>query len=274
MFNTEKQSTTRASKISIEETFMNCDTSDTNFDPSIGYRFPYPQNWLSNPSQQKMIGLRSLEITPSSHMILMNISVYTMADTLIPPSDNLFAVPLNLIITHTSDLELIFKYISEQFVDAFYTPVTVGNTTYLPRFSYGYDAATGKIQMIVRDMLDQDLLLKFKFDETDTATEVNFKEFAKFLNQPDYTSFKPIIETSNTLKTFNDVWDRQTLYFHSTFSTTRRGLIGRNNAFWPSPSKKYFFRDATNDFYISFTTDGSHKIFPYYCKFYLELTLY
>ena len=202
----------------------------------------------------------------------MTMTIYTDDDDPIPVSDTVQDTPLNLIITHTSDLELIFKYISEEFVQIYPEPVTVDGSTYLPRFSYGYDASTGKIQMIVRDMLDQDLLLKFKFDETDTATEVNFKEFAKFLNQPDYTSFKPIIETSNTLKTFNDVWDRQTLFFHSTFSTTRRGLIGRNNDFWQSPSKKYFFRDATNDFYISFTTDGLHKIFPYYCKFYLELT--
>ena len=219
-----------------------------------------------------MIGLRSLEITPSSHMIQLKMEVFNDNDDPIPVSDDIAYVPLNLIITHTSDLELIFKYISERFVESYPTPVTVGGIGYLPRFSYGYDSSTGKIQMIVRDMMTANTLLKFKFTETDTVTEVNFKEFAKFLNQPDEASFITAITTSDTLKTFNDVWNRETLYFHSTFSTTRRGLIGRNFDFWQSPSKKYFFRDATNDFYISFSTDGLHKIFPYYCKFYLELT--
>ena len=273
MFKSEKQFTLRASKIALEETFMNIDTPDTSFDPFTGYRFGYPQNWLANPSEQKMIGLRSLKITPSSHMILLNLNITTPALDPIPSSvtaDD--SIPLNWLITKNDTLEVIFQNLADLVARAYPEPVTVEAVQYLPRFNYGYDQSTGQLQMIVRDMITNNQLLPFYFEDPDTADKTNFAQFTYFMNQTDIPTVETIINTSSTIKTFPHVWDRENLFFHASFSTSRRNLIGQNNDFWQTPSKKYLFRDNTNDFYVSFSTDGVHKIFPYYCKFYLELT--
>ena len=280
MFKSEKQFTQRASKIAFEETFMRVDTPDTSFDSSVGYRFSYPQHWLSNPSEQKMIGLRSLRVTPTHHVIMLNLEIFKfIIDDYVRIESEVTGehVPLNIIVTASTDLETVCKYISDQISYAFPTKTVSG---ILPRFNYGYNPSTGRLDFIIQNTELNDDRLLFEFSDPshttdpDTGDDVdtNFEEFAKFLNQNDYEPFKAIIEDRTIPKTFYHVWDRETLFFHTTFSTSHRGLIGRNLDFWPTPSKKYFFRDNTNDFYVTFSTDGVHKIFPYYCNFYLELT--
>ena len=161
MYNSEKQLTTRVSKIAYEETFMNVDTPDKSFDPQIGYRFAYPSQWQDNPSAKKVIGLRSLSITPTSHSMTLKIRVFTSAVTGAYDADtDLYANQLgdNINITFSvskdHDLEHVFALIVQEFENEFDTPATdpVTTNTYLPRFGYEFDAKKdNKLEMYVRN---------------------------------------------------------------------------------------------------------------------------
>ena len=287
MFNSEKQFTARASKISFEETFMNVDTPDLSFNPSTGYRFGYPSDWLSNPSQRKMIGLRSLRVTPSSHIVELYLNVYD-SDPVVDP-ESVWAYDVIWSITENNSLEEMLSNLVN-----IVKPVNTG-TEQAPvirnfKFSYSYDRTRGDLSMsVIETTVDNTYKRRFRFVDPNENTAdpdpakhtfPNTDSFLRFLNQSITTENRNKllnidelnVEDNAIPKTFTGVWNRTDLFFHASFSGSRRHLIGRNNDFWPTPSKKYDFRDSTNDFYVSFSSDGSYKIFPYYCNFYLELT--
>ena len=274
MFNSEKQFTSRASKIAFEETFMSIDSPDTSFDPSIGYRFGYPQHWLSDPSQKKMIGIRSLYVTPTSHTIELFLNIYEDDDDPVTGPVSIHAYDVIWSITQYNNLEEMLHLLVGIVV-----PVEIEATTRNFKFVYSFDQTTGNLSMrIIETDAEEYHYRRFAFIDPSPTSE-NIKSLLRFLNQHVTTENIDILEDPDTIvgdvvppKTFSGVWDRATLFFHSSFSRSHRGMIGRNKDFWPTPSKKYIFRDNTNDFYIFFTTDGVHRIFPYHCNFYLELT--
>ena len=262
MYNTEKQATTRASKIAFEECFMSIDSPDKSFDPSIGYRFPYPAQWLSNPSAKKMIGIRSLNVTPSSHVMAFQIILEDYEAT----SNYSFECS----VTQGATLENVMGAISNSVID-----YEITGTMHHFKFIYNYDPATSKLIMSIIESYEDgspSVARKFKIKDPYSNDNSNIEFFARFLNQPDPTATIALLTTYSSIFTFTGVWDRDLLFFHTSFSKSHRNMIGRNKDFWPSPSKKYVFTDNTNDFYVYFTTNGVHRIFPYYCNFYLELT--
>ena len=65
MYRTENQFNTTASELAIEEVYTNLDIEPNDlYIPNEGFTFRYPQRWLNDPSQNKAIGLRRLNITP------------------------------------------------------------------------------------------------------------------------------------------------------------------------------------------------------------------
>ena len=70
MYQSEKQFNTTASEHTIEEVYTNLDIAPNDmYLPYEGYAFRYPQRWLDDPSQNKMIGIRKLTILPTRHII-------------------------------------------------------------------------------------------------------------------------------------------------------------------------------------------------------------
>ena len=53
----------------VEEIYTNVDVvKSIIYDRNLGYTFEYPRQWLDNNSGEKMIGVRRLELTPTSHI--------------------------------------------------------------------------------------------------------------------------------------------------------------------------------------------------------------
>ena len=107
---------------------------------------------------------------------------------------------------------------------------------------------------------------------TDKDIYPNLYNFLRFLNQPETEANRTMLTDILSPKSFSNVWNRQSLYIHSSFSNSHRSLIGRNNDFYTSPSKKYQYSTSTNTFNIFFTSDGVTRIFPLYCDFYFDLS--
>ena len=76
MLTTERQLTTRVSQLSIEENYTNLDIDEHEVvNPNNGYTFRYPQRILESPSQNKAVGIRRLDIIPTTHVLLFEILI-------------------------------------------------------------------------------------------------------------------------------------------------------------------------------------------------------
>ena len=70
----EKQFTSRATRDAFEEIYTNCDISvNQTFNENTGYLFDYPIRWLQDPSMNKRIAIRRLDVTPTSHSFYLNV---------------------------------------------------------------------------------------------------------------------------------------------------------------------------------------------------------
>ena len=68
MLQSEKQFITKATTDTFDEIYTNFDVSvNEAYTADKGYPFDYPTRWLNDPSMNKRIAIRRLDVTPSSH---------------------------------------------------------------------------------------------------------------------------------------------------------------------------------------------------------------
>ena len=254
MLKNENQLTYRESQMFIEENYTNLDIESRD---NYNMVFKYPQRWIESPSQNKVVGIRRLNIIPTPH-------VYKLTFHVVKPSSVTGTGPrdryITFNITQDNNLHEVLTHICNDLSNGF------GNY----KFDYVYDNS-GK------------LTLKCTYESDATAaTPVNFsiysendkdiEEFLKFLNQEVNDTNKSILTTNSNNKTFNNVWDREYLEFHASFSDSKRGFIGINKDFYYKPS--IIYPSPTNEFTFSirFTTDGKNNINILYSRFIIQLT--
>ena len=76
MFQSEKQFNEKATTESFDEIYNNCDVSvEADYLASNGYPFDYPTKWLNDPSMNKRIAIRRLDVLPSSHTFNLKLIV-------------------------------------------------------------------------------------------------------------------------------------------------------------------------------------------------------
>ena len=78
----EKQFNTKATTDSFDEIYTNYDLSvDETYSADTGYPFDYPTRWLNDPSMNKRIAIRRLNVTHSSHSFTLRIIAYEAGST-------------------------------------------------------------------------------------------------------------------------------------------------------------------------------------------------
>ena len=85
-------------------------------------------------------------------------------------------------------------------------------------------------------------------------SSVNVLYIAKYFFSKDF---------SNKLIHLCNVWSREPLYVHASFSSSKKHYLCRTGDFWFKPSKYYYDNITNDEFDIFFTTDGTHWIIPY-----------
>ena len=78
MIPSEKQLSTKATIDAFDEIYTNFDVSvdaDT-YTAQQGYPFDYPTRWLNDPSMNKRIAIRRLDVTPSTHSFRLRIRAH------------------------------------------------------------------------------------------------------------------------------------------------------------------------------------------------------
>lgn len=267
MFKTEKQLNKKATKIAIEEIFTKNEVVNNEYDSSVGYRFNYPTRWLADPSQNKMIGIRRLKIIPAAYYIVLRITAKIFDKT-----TTLRSVPLVrdfTIMSENKTEEILNKICSEFTWKTTYDDPTIKNINYYLAYTYNYE--DNSVKFYIKSDYTEDPDKTFKFTIGTGANNPDTEKFLKFMNQPVNTINIANLNTYTDYKTFHNVWDRNDLYFHASFSTSKRQYIGINNDFYMAPNKLFSFPTNTSEFTIRFTTDGIKNILPLYSNFIIEL---
>ena len=269
MLTTEHQLTTRVSELSIEENYTNLDIEEyekdlTNVNKNNGYTFRYPQRWLESPSQNKAVGIRRLDITPTSHVLSLEIviqnaySLDIQIDLQIMSNNTLFEI-----------LSLMCNEVTKQ-TDSYYKLVYNYNNNGTLTFYCVKGLANINNEIEEEDTFEQ---MNFRMREIGTLTDRtdNIESFLKFLNQNTTSDdIKKLTEYSTT-KTFDNVWDREYLEFHASFSDSKRRFIGIKGDFYEKPTVLYNAPTDGSTFNIKFTSDGKNSIYPKYCRFIIQL---
>ena len=253
----------QASKIMFEESYMRTDSRDTFNDASTGIDFDFPIQFASNKSGKKMIGLRNLSVIPTIHNIKLLVQMFSAPMTEVGDECD-----IEWTVTEENNLEEILHL---------FTQIDSGAEGYA--FGYSFNPTTGQVQLYGYEASDPKTHLLISFidpEQDDTKTKIediypNLTSFLKFLNQE--VSDENINKLGeDSIKVFTGCWNRETLFVHSSFASSHRRLIGRNNDFWQTPSKKYEYATQSPSFNIYFTTNGHNRIFPHHCNFYFEFS--
>ena len=262
-FKTERQFTTRQQKLIYEEVYFNNDMTINNYNPLTGYELKYPQFFTANPSQDKSIAPRRVKITPSAHQFRLCIS-YKDSQGQEHSNNNFFLVD----ILQGNTTQEILNYIREQSI------CNDNGTVYELRSLY--DKTTGLLIFQGFNITN----LQFVDFRIMCPSYDDYAGFWKFLNQID-EPFNDLKRNENyqldsmmyvQIYSLNNVWNRETLYVHSSFSNSQHHYLCLSNEFWDRPSKLFYGNVNDNAFYIYFSTDGVNKIVPYYANKLIELS--
>ena len=116
-YRTERQETARQNKSKFEEAYFQTAFNVDNYnDNSKEYTYEIPQQFATNPSQEKMIGLRRVKLTPmmanfSMAVTYNNATTSDMYDFQFQPENTLQEI-YNSIVQNTVDgnYTLVFEY--------------------------------------------------------------------------------------------------------------------------------------------------------------------
>lgn len=254
----EKQLSTKSSPDSFDEIYTNFDLSvNEEYSANDGYPFDYPTRWLNDPSMNKRIAIRRLDVTPSSHSFTLIIKAKVDED-----KGEEWDGRIYLNVTHNESLI--------QVLDALCQGVKYEIDGAFGGLQYDYDAETCRLVLWFSNSKYQDCPFQI-LDGKGNLADDSLVSFMKFLNQEETIDGKNYLETLNTDKVFNNVWNRDRLHFHATFSNSRRQFIGKRGDFYQNLTLLYPPPTNESTFYIRFTSNGIKNILLRYCEFDVQL---
>ena len=228
MFKNENQFSRTASQLSIDEAYTNFDIdNDEIVSAREGYTFKYPQRWLSDPSLNKAIGIRRLNIIPTSHTFTLTLSVTRPTDVV--PGSSPKPRTLHVRVMKSNTTEEILSYICEQF-----TAMYNSTNKYTLIYTLNDDGSLNFECYLITSDVDA-YSCEFTLNGGDEEGN-SIYEFLRFLNQETNTANQQILTRSSKSKKFDNVWDRSHIEFHASFSDAKYGFIGCNNDFYYKPT--------------------------------------
>lgn len=280
MIQSEKQLNTKATMDAFDEIYTNFDfsTDGNTYDAQQGYPFDYPTRWLNDPSMNKRIAIRRLDVTPSTHSFRIRIRAEvkeTYHETYTDALDQTQTLERNMewyentvdvTVTEHDNLNKVLDFITRSF------EYELGDEKKKGGLDYDYDNRTN--QLVFKFYNSK--LEKVNFHILSLTNEpddlLELYDFLKFLNQSDEDDDAyDMCTTISTVKTFNEVWNRDRLHFHASFSTSRRKFIGKRGDFYQTLTLLYPPPTNESSFYIRFTSNGMKNILLRHCEFDVQL---
>lgn len=265
MIPTEKQLSTKATTDSFDEIYTNFDLSvNDTYRPDLGYPFDYPTRWLNDPSMNKRIAIRRLSVTPSSHSFTLKVTADVNEKAEFDGKQFEQIVTIN--VTYQDNLIKVLSFLCEscQYQSKTDEAIHGGmHYDYNPENNallLWFTCSTGECNFSIEDV------------HASTGEIDNITSFLRFLNQDEIMPCKKMLEQADVqYKEFNDVWNRDLLYFHASFSTSRRQFIGKRGDFYQNLTLLYPPPTNESTFYIRFSSNGIKHILLRYCDFDVQL---
>ncbi len=253
----EKQFNTKSTYDTFDEIYTNHDLSvDDSYSAASGYPFDYPIRWLNDPSMNKRIAIRRLDATPSSHNIKLSLTAKVddeLEEGNDAPEETYFTKSINVDITYMDNLIKVMNYICNEF--------SYKNSFGIGGLAFKHNNSTNRLEMCFVDSTGTKKPFQFE-DDVD--------EFLRFLNQEISTENQDILMKASDDKIFDEVWNRDRLHFHASFSSSRRHFIGKRGDFYQNLTLLYPPSNETT-FNVRFTSDGYKNILLLYCEFDIQL---
>ena len=253
----ESQFTNHASKRVFEEVYTNEDMTDNKIS-SGNYRLYVPQYFASNPSQEKAISIRRVICEPKPH-------IFSMAVEYGRKNDQGIYTPIGQtqIMSFDFTANNNFEEIINEIVGRTRLELEPTGTFSL---SYYYNKLEGNFVLHAQNNHFTPVAFRFvclSYDDYKDIWDLFNQEGKPFgitiENEDDYDGNS----TSPTYSLYlHNVWSREPLLVHASFSNSKKHYLCRTGDFWFKPSKYYYDNINQNDFEIFFTTDGNSRIIP------------
>ena len=254
----ESQFTNNASKRVFEEVYTNEDMSEASLSGG-NYRLQVPQLFSSSLSQEKAISIRRVICEPKPHIFNLAVEYGTT---------NQQGVYTPIGQTQLNDFDFTANNNIEEIINNIVEKSRLDNSpngSY--KLVYTYNKINGTISIFAEDNAFNPVMFRFV-----ALSYEDYKDFWDLLNQTgnpfniqidDPDEYGPnSMEPVNGFF-FQNVWSREPLYVHASFSSSKKHYLCRTGDFWFKPSKYYYDNVNQNDFEIYFTTDGNKRIIPH-----------
>ena len=257
MLQSEKQFNTKATTEAFDEIYTNYDISvNEDYLAQTGYPFDYPTKWLNDPSMNKRIAIRRLDVTPSSHSFKLIVTAI-VNDDVENPRDETIALINTIDVSYQDSLIKVLNHICSVF--------SYEKNGKRCGLRYAFDVNTNRLAFSFFDSRGNQCV----FTITGEVGDIN--EVLKFLNQTTTDKDRDRLKTPTKLFGFYDVWSRDRLHFHASFSTSRRKFIGKRGDFYQTLTLLYPSPTNESTFYIRFTSNGIKNILIRHCEFDIQL---
>ena len=260
----EKQFNKTATTDAFDEIYTNFDVASISDEylADSGYPFNFPTRWLNDPSMNKRIAIRRLDVIPSSHVFTLDL-FSSSDDEQYPISTHAAKIE----ITEHDNLIKALGYICDSLSD-----YNAERNYYERRLMYEFNEKENRLRLYMRTENDanNEPKLKFKFTVS-KVPESDLVEFLEFLNQPTDAEHINYLKTETSEMVFDNVWSRDRLYIHSSFSTSHRKYIGKRGDFYQNMNLLYPLPSNESIFHVFFTSDGKKTILIRYCNFDIQL---
>jgi hypothetical protein len=137
------------------------------------------------------------------------------------------------------------------------------------RLQWFYDAKENEVKLGFKKQIGSDTTYQLSFPMAPNSA------FWELMNcPPDVIADFGIPQGLNYTWIFPNVWNRRDLYIHGSFvNYTKFRYLGRNNEFYPKPSKIYSFDDfQAMQFYFEVSFDAMRPVSFPYVNFEVELS--
>ena len=285
MIQSEKQFNSKATTDTFDEIYNNFDVSvNETYLAQTGYPFDYPIRWLNDPSMNKRIAIRRLDCTPSTHTFRIRIKaqvnetykvikrnekgepikVEGEVQYDIVHQEFVESEPVEVTVTEFDNLNKVMNFITNQFD---YEIGEDPDDVKRGGLEFQYDNEDNKLILICINSEMNSVPFQILSLTDNPLDNVQLTEFLEFLNQPTDDEHYNLCKQLTEAKVFNEVWNRDRLYFHASFSTSRRKFIGKRGDFYQSLTLLYPPPTNESTFYIRFTSNGNKNILIRYCDF-------
>lgn len=239
------------------------------------YTFQFPETWAGLPTKRKAVGFRYAKRKVNSYYIWFKFSLIAYYNDVDNEEHYTTTSPegeIKLSVTNENLVEEVVYELTRQMneIIKLYNETADKNSDNY-RFKNSFMAGLcnqstkndGSVNVVwtprgTYTPLNKNPTIGYRFKFSYIADyHEGLIDFCKFFNQPE-NYFDDVLSVINL--SFDNVWDRKTLYIHSDVVTnTNYLLMDREGTFYRKPSKIYQYNYNGNVFHIWLSFDGKTK---------------